>query len=109
MEVCDQAVQNLKLVSRIDKDLSPAASGFQDPVIAGCRFQGTAARSSDTDHTSAVCLGIVDLLCLGLLYDIEFRVHVMIFDGIDLYRAEGSETYVKCYMSDLNSHVLDLL
>ena len=33
----------------------------------------------------------------------------MIFDGIDLYRAEGSETYVKCYMSDLNSHVLDLL
>ena len=40
MEVCDQAVQNLKFVSRIDKDLSPAASGFQDPVIAGCRFQG---------------------------------------------------------------------
>ena len=33
----------------------------------------------------------------------------MIFDGIDLYRAEGSETHVKCYMSDLNSHVLDLL
>ena len=27
----------------------------------------------------------------------------MIFDGIDLYQAEGSETYVKCYMSDLNS------
>ena len=40
VEVCDQAIQDLKLVSRIDKDLSPAASGFQDPVIAGCRFQG---------------------------------------------------------------------
>ena len=109
VEVCDQAIQDLKLVSRIDKDLSPAASDFQDPVIAGCRFQGTAARGSNADHTSAICLCIVDLLRLGLFYDIEFRVHVMIFDGIDLYRAEGSETDMESYMSDLNTHLLDLL
>ena len=28
MEVCDQAVQDLKLVSRVDEDLGPAASSL---------------------------------------------------------------------------------
>ena len=40
MEIGDQSVDHLEAVTRIDKDLGPAASGFQDPVIAGCRFQG---------------------------------------------------------------------
>ena len=55
MEVCDQAVQDLEFVSRIDKDLGPAASGFQDPVIAGCRFQGVRQLQwSNADHTFAI-------------------------------------------------------
>ena len=58
VEVCDQAIQDLKLVSRIDKDLSPAASGFQDPVIAGCRFQGSIFVHNRLTHSLEVsCVG----------------------------------------------------
>ena len=34
---------------------------------------------------------------------------MVLFDGIDLYRAEGSETDMESYMSDFNAHLLDLL
>ena len=34
---------------------------------------------------------------------------MVLFDSVNLYRAEGSETDMESYMSDLNTHLLDLL
>lgn len=64
MKIGDQAVKNFEAVSRIDEDICPSASGFEDAVFAGRRFERPAAGGSDTDHAATGRFRAVDFLCL---------------------------------------------
>ena len=46
LDVYKRQVQRLKTVSRIDKDLRPAAPRLQHTVVRGSRLDGTAAGGS---------------------------------------------------------------
>ena len=62
MEIRDQRIQDLKPVSRIDKDLRPSAARLQ-PSIFICRgLHRTAARRPHADHTVPALFRAVDLL-----------------------------------------------
>ena len=54
MEVCDQAVQNLELVARIDENVGPAAARADRAVLSRCGFNRPAACRTDTDDASSM-------------------------------------------------------
>ena len=103
-----QAVQRLKTVSRIDKDLRPSAPRLQHAVVRGSRLDSTAAGGSYADNPPSVLLRIVHLLCFRLVHNIEFGMHVVLLDLIHFDRPECAEPYMKRYMGDRDSHSLDL-
>ena len=109
MEIGDQGVDHLKLVARIDKDLCPAAFCLKDTIFICGRLQGPAACGSHRDYPFSRLFRIVDQFCLIFFHHIELGMHMMIFYIIYLYRAEGSQSYMKGYMGDLHPFFFNLL
>ena len=101
MEVGDQTIDHLKFIAWIDENFCPAASRLQNTISSSCRFQCTAAGSSNCDHTAAIFPGIVDQLRLVFFHNVEFRMHVMLLHIIYLNRTERAKTYVKSYMGNI--------
>ena len=94
MKVRDQSVNCLEFISRIDKNLCPAASGLYNPILTSCRLQCTAACSTYRNHSSAVFLCVIDQFRLIFIHNIKLRVHMMLFNIIYFYRTESSKTYM---------------
>ena len=82
----------LKLVTGIDENIGPAASGFQNAVLCGGGLQRTEARSSDGNDLSAFFLCLIDESGLILLHHIELRVHMVLGHILHLHGAESSKT-----------------
>ena len=108
VEVCDQTVQNLELVARIDENVGPAAARADRAVLSRCGFNRPAACRTDTDDASAIFLRLIDHVGGIFLDTIELRVHMMIQYIRNLDRPEGSQTHMKCDVRDLDSHFLNL-
>ena len=51
MEIGDQAIHDLELITRIDKNTGPCAARLQNTVLIRSRLQRPAARRTDTDTT----------------------------------------------------------
>ena len=107
MEVCDQAVQYLEFIARIDEDFCPSAAFFKLSIFICCGFYRSAACRSDADYPVSALFCAVDLLCLRCLDPVKFRMHMVIQNVVCLYRTEGSKPDMKCYMCDLHSFCLD--
>ena len=109
MEIRDQRVQNLKAISRIDKNIRPAAPRMKDSVLIGSCFQRTAAGGTHTDDTAAFPVCPVDLL-RGFLRDfIVLAVHRMIQHVFLFHRPERAKSDVKRNLRDRHALVTDFL
>ena len=109
MKVGDQGVHDLKFVSRVDEDLGPAASCFQDAVFVGGGFQGAAAGGADTDDAASGGFGVVDEFGLVFFYHVEFRMHVVLGHIIYFHRTEGAKSHMQSDMGQLYAFGLNLL
>ena len=54
-------------------------------------------------------MGIIDKVRCRLIDLIELRMHMMLRDILDLDRAEGAKSYVKCHLRDIHTHIPHLL
>ena len=109
MEIGDQGIQDFKTVARINENIGPACFCLQNAVLGRSRFHGTAAGSAHADHSSSRCFSVIHLFSLWFLYHIKLRMHMVIKDIFHLNRTEGAQAHMKGHMSNLNSHILNLL
>ena len=72
---------------RINENLCPTASLISGFHLLLLRIQSSAARGSYGNNTFSCFLCIVDQLRLIFFYNIEFRMHMVAFHIINLYRA----------------------
>ena len=78
MEVCDQAVQNLELIARIDENVGPAAARADRAVLSRCGFNRPAACRTDTDDASAIFLRLINHISSVFFDAVKLRMHMMI-------------------------------
>ena len=110
MEVGDQSVQYLKLVTRIDEDVGVALLLVQRQALFGAqRLEGAAAGGAHRDDPLAVCLGLVDQVRCLLRQIVVFGVHFVLGDLVLLDRTEGAKANMQRYRRDVDPLCADLV
>lgn len=72
MKIRDQAIQNFKAITRVDKNFRPAAAWPDMTIVIRRRFDRPAAGSADTNNAPAILLRPVDLLCCLFINLVKF-------------------------------------
>ena len=106
MEIGNQAVNNLKLISRINKYLGPAAAGFYCTIFCPDRFQCTCTCRTDCNNLSAVFARRINLVCCFLCHRIKFWMHMMLQNVFCLYRTERSKSDMQRDTGNFNTLLL---
>ena len=109
MEISNQGIYHLKLISRINENFRPAAFGLEHSVFICSRLQSSAAGSAHRNHSSPIFFRIINEFRLLFFYHIKLGMHMMFLHIIYLYRPKGSKPHMKRHMGDVYSHILDLL
>ena len=63
VEICDQAVHRLKMITRINKNRSVVAAGVDDPVLIRRALNSAAAGRADADDAAACLVGRLPGAC----------------------------------------------
>ena len=103
MEVCDECIHTLELVAGIDEDIGPSGSCGHGSVRKCRRLNGSAGGGSRADDSVSLGVGLVYLIRLGLLHNIELAVHMVLLDLLSLDRSEGSEPDMQSNVGDLHT------
>ena len=56
-----------------------------------------------------MCFGLIDKLCLLIFHHIEFRMHMMFLNLLDLHRPKSAKPYMQRNMGNLHAFMLNLL
>ena len=108
MKIGDQSVHHLETVARINEDGGVICPCMHNAVLICCRLYSAAAGGSNTDDAFSPGMGLVDEICSSWRYVVPLSVHVMLRHIIHLDRAEGSKSYMKRDIGQIDSLVLNL-
>ena len=90
MEICDQAVHRLKMITRINKNRSVVAAGVDDPVLIRRALNSAAAGRADADDAAACLVCAVDEVRGFLRHVVPLGMHGMLLHIVHLDRPEGT-------------------
>ena len=77
-------------------------------TIISSGFKGAAGRGTDGNDAAAFLFRAVDLLSRFRVDVIDFAVHDMVLNAVDLYRTERAESNMKRDIGDTDSLILQL-
>ena len=108
MEICNQLIKHLELISGINKDFGIVISRNHFTGLISSTFYGTAACGSDTDYLSTCFLCAVNDICCLSCHLIKFRMHMMVENIVFLDRSESPQSHMKRDIGNLYALFLDL-
>ena len=109
MEVRDQCIDYLELVTRIDEDICPATLLGKGAILCRCRLKCSRRRRSNSDDSVSGRLGRIDHVRRFLRHLVILGMHVMLEDILHLHRTESAKSHMKGHFCDIHSHITNLL